>query len=297
MKLVTILDRDLIIQKAEISSIDGAVDLMSALFEQQKRVKLSSGDISTAIKERCKLGGTVFPTGITIPHARMTGFDDLIIGICIPKTPFEENGTLIRCIVVMLTSVNVSNIYLQTLSVLMKLSQDEPFFDQMCKSTKPDELLKQLQEIRVKRELMVEDIMATEMETISADATLGELADRFYQDGTSYFPVVNGEGKVVGEVTSSDLLEVGIPDYARKMENLRFLKTLEPFEDLLRKENELLVESIMHKPKILLSPSSSVIEAALKMTQHKKRHLAVMEGEQLVGILHIKDFIKKVIRG
>jgi len=44
-------------------------------------------------------------------------------------------------------------------------------------------------------------------------------------------------------------------------------------------------------------PSSSIIEVALEMTQNNKRHLPVVEGNKIIGIVSFMDLVKKVLRG
>jgi len=297
MKLVSLLDRDLILLDSDVNSLEEAVVLMTRHFTHTRKVKLPEAKLSKAIMDRNELGGTVFPNGLAIPHARVEGFDDLVIGICRPRTPFPCQEMTVRFVVIMLTSQNVSTIYLQTLASLVKMSREEELFEAVCRAETPVRLMELLEGIRVKKELLVEDIMSPGAETISPEATLGELADTFYKKDISYLPVVDSRGEFIGEVTPADLLRVGIPGYARMMENLHFLTTLEPFDDLLRHEDDWHVEKIMQVPKILLEPSYSVIEAALEMTQHQRRHLPVVKDGRLVGILHIKDFLTKVIRG
>ena len=109
-------------------------------------------------------------------------------------------------------------------------------------------------------------------------------------------PVVDEKNGFIGEGTIHELLQVGIPNYAMMIGNLDFLATFEPFEALLRNESNITVAEVMRKPKGRLKPGTSIVEAALELTQGRYRHLAVVEKGQLVGILSVTDILTKILR-
>ena len=297
MHLVNLMDKEFVRLGENVGSVEDAISLMTGLFIQERKYRLSKDNVIKAVLDREALGGTVYPSGLAVPHARIPGFGDLIIGVCTPEKPFMKNDIEVRCVVIIITSLEVSNTYVQTLAALIRISADKTRFTSLCAAEDPDNFFDIINDVQIKNEITVEDIMTEDVLSISADATLAALADLFYMKNLSYLPVVDSEGNMIGEVSSADLLKVGIPGYAMMMENLGFLKTMEPFEELLRKEEEWQVERIMRKPVVILSPDSSIVEAAQEMTQHHRSHLPVMDGKNLVGIVHINDFIKKVIRG
>ncbi len=55
------------------------------------------------------------------------------------------------------------------------------------------------------------------------------------------------------------------------------------------------VRDIMVAPVICVSPDQSVNECMILMTEKRFRHLPVMDGEKLVGMLSIGDLVKAVI--
>ena len=58
------------------------------------------------------------------------------------------------------------------------------------------------------KELRAGDYMSSNVQKISAEATVPELADAMLETGFNGYPVVNGQDQVVGIVTQSDLLEL-----------------------------------------------------------------------------------------
>jgi len=188
--------------------------------------------------------------------------------------------------------------YVNVLSTLVKISQDEELFGRMCSVSDTGGFVRLLEEsdIEVKKELTVRDIMETPVLTIGPHVTLRELTNLFYSESVSYAPVVDEDGDFIGEVDVMDLIRVGIPDYAHMMGNLRFLHSFEPFEELLKNEDKIQVSEVMREPKMMLDPDDSVIEAALELDQRKRKRLPVVRDRQVLGIVSDMDLLSKILR-
>jgi len=110
--------------------------------------------------------------------------------------------------------------------------------------------------------------------TIDPNATVIAAIRLMDEKNIGALPVVDN-GRLVGIVSERD--------YTRKV----ILKE--------RSSQEILVSEIMTKQLFMVTPSDSVTECMRIMTEKHVRHLPVLEGTDLVGILSIRDVVNWLI--
>ena len=110
--------------------------------------------------------------------------------------------------------------------------------------------------------------------TIDPNATVIAAIRLMDEKNVGALPVVDN-GRLVGIVSERD--------YTRKV----ILKE--------RSSQEILVSEIMTRQLLTVAPSDSVTECMRIMTEKRVRHLPVLEGTDLVGILSIRDVVSWLI--
>lgn len=299
MKLASMLNQDLVCTGSKAVTKSEAIDRLIQKMYKNYAFEFDKEVVEKAVLEREKLGGTTFASGIAVAHARIEGFKDLLVGVCIPENPIADGKTALRMIVLIITDPAASSMYLNTLAAFIELSKNAERFAEILKATSGNEFIEMMGkfDIRIKKELTVADIMSRELVTVTPETTIRELCNLFCANSLSYIPVLDAAGDFIGEVNITDTIRLGIPDYATMIGSLNFLKTMEPFEALLKNEATLKVSAIMKKPSFKVSEDTSILEVALEMTQNKRRHIAVVNGKKIVGVVSTMDILNKVLRG
>jgi CBS domain-containing protein len=123
----------------------------------------------------------------------------------------------------------------------------------------------------------VEDLLRgkpDQLWTVSPDATVYQALEILAAKDVGALPVVGG-GALLGIFSERD--------YARKV----VLKG--------RASRDLRVAELMVKAVVCVGPDDSIQDCMALMTEKRVRHLPVLVGERLVGIVTIGDVVKQVI--
>ena len=90
--------------------------------------------------------GTLLPSGLSVPHARLKGYDGFLIAIATPAVQIFHEGIQVRMMALMLTSQSGAPYYIPTLAQLTKISKDEVFFSRLCEANKKEEFINIIRE-------------------------------------------------------------------------------------------------------------------------------------------------------
>jgi mannitol/fructose-specific phosphotransferase system IIA component (Ntr-type)/CBS domain-containing protein len=298
MQLISLLDAKLIYFEENKQTKDEILTSMVGKICSFYKLPSCDDRLLEKVLAREKESSTVYPTGLAIPHIRMEGFNDTVICMCVPRHPIRYEDIDIRLFMLIITDKSSAKLYLNLVAAVMKLSKDKEFMEKIYQEKDGNGIYNLLKntDIRVKQELIIQDIMTPDPFVIKETATLRELGDLLGKHNVTFVPVVDEQGKLVGEVNVLQFLKVGVPDYLMMMDNLNFLRSFEPFERLFEKEEMVKVKEIMSPAEEFTYPTSSIIKVVFEMIQHQKRVYTVIDKNKVVGIVTAMDIFRKVVR-
>ncbi len=122
--------------------------------------------------------------------------------------------------------------------------------------------------------------MNSHVQTIGPEMQLGEIVTFLLKHGLSNAPVVErhgADGGLLGFVSEADCLE--------HLSNELFYGNPSPSQT---------AETIMKKHPTCVSPETDIFALTSIFTSHRYRHLPVVEGQKLVGIISRRDILKSL---
>lgn len=122
--------------------------------------------------------------------------------------------------------------------------------------------------------MQVKEVLAAkgqDVATVHPSATLSAVAQRLRLDGIGALVVVDGD-KVVGMISERDIVRT----FAEHRADIADMKVAE----------------VMTAKVITCQPDDSLTRILGMMTRHRIRHLPVMEGGRLAGVISIGDAVK-----
>lgn len=129
----------------------------------------------------------------------------------------------------------------------------------------------------------VSELMRTDVRTIASHATLAEAVQTMADAHVSGLPVVDRSGRVVGVLTTTDVLQAQAEHDDRRARTALFERTE--------------VAELMSTPAQTIATTESVRAAAQRMLEAEVHRLFVVDGDRLVGVLSQTDIARAVGRG
>jgi CIC family chloride channel protein len=131
--------------------------------------------------------------------------------------------------------------------------------------------------------MRVAELMQRSVKTVGSDASVAEAIVSLADAHISGMPVVDGAGKVIGVLSTTDVLatEAEAEDSATR-------QTL--FENTA-------VREIMTPRPFTIAPGEDIREAARQMLYADVHRLFVAEGDKVVGIISTTDIVRAVATG
>jgi CBS domain-containing protein len=125
------------------------------------------------------------------------------------------------------------------------------------------------------KQMRVADLMQTDLSTVPPDAPVAEVVQAMADGHVSGLPVVDSDGRVLGVVSATDVLQAAAEHDDRKGRTTLFEHTT--------------ARDIMTSGAITIDPDADVREAAQRMLYGEVRRLFVEDKGRLLGVVSQTD--------
>ena len=238
--------------------------------------------------------------GVRLPHARLKGLDRLLLALGTSKEGIvvdPSKNERVHLVFLVLTPKTESAAMLQILASIARFIHGEENRKALISTTSATRALRILEEsgIEVKKAVVAADLMSAPDDTVAPTATLREAVAILAHRREEGLAVVDEKGSVVGELSSSDLLQVGLPKYMNLVSNPKILSEFQPFEAFYRREDSMKVEEIMNREILTLAPETPVEIVAHELLAQNRHRAYIVSEQRLLGIICRRDIVRKVL--
>jgi mannitol/fructose-specific phosphotransferase system IIA component (Ntr-type) len=232
LNLADFFDPDLIRTDLKAKSKFEVVEQLANLF-CEKYPAMDRKAILQAVSEREELGSTSFGRGFAFPHARTNTVADLNVAVGIVKNGVGDktpDNVPIKVICLLLTPRNISRLYLQVLSGLANFARRPGILERIGTIKTREEFISLIGKsgIEVHTGISVADLMTRDLITAAPGDSLKHIANIMFKHNFDGVPVVDSEGQLLGDVSSSELIKWALPGYEKLVNDK---PDLEPFEE------------------------------------------------------------------
>ena len=130
------------------------------------------------------------------------------------------------------------------------------------------------------------------------DATIGEVIKELVDAQIGWIPVVDAEMHLLSYITDGDIVRYIAPSKPR-FYNYGELIAIEvdedTFEDKCKGLLEVPISKIISKKKVFAKVDQDIDEVADLMKKEHVRHVAVLDGEKVVGVISEKDIVRHIL--
>ncbi len=301
MKLANLLMDRRINLDLQARTKDEAVNELLDMIKEEG-VMLDYDAVLSSIREREEVEDTSYGHGFAFPHARTDAVNEMYILVGVSKKGLEGktiDNIPVHIVCLLLTPSTIAKLYLQTLSGLATFGRMENMLEKVLEIENKRDFIKLVSDtnVTVDKELMVKDVMRHKVVSVTPENTLKDVANIMFRFRLSALAVVDSNNRLLGVINDRDLIKAALPDYKSLISNLNYSLDVEPFEELLKKEDKIKVSQLYREDFEVTTPETRIVEVAAMMIFKDISRVFVTSGDNLVGVLLRKDIVNMIIRG
>jgi len=135
MTLVELLRPELILTNVPCASKEDLIkSIVEKIYSAGMAPPVSQDVLLDAILVREQIGGTLLPSGLSVPHARLKDFEGFIMALGTTGEPLFYEGTKLYLMALMISSQSGGQHYLPAVAALTKISRDAEFLSLLSRA-------------------------------------------------------------------------------------------------------------------------------------------------------------------
>lgn len=281
-----------------LDSLLAAVRETPAFLTQPPEVRNA---ICPMIEQREGYGATAIGNGIFFPHARVPGMNGLILFFATCMEPIYSvetpDGQPITMACLAVLPADKPSLGMKIVSTLSRIFSKEEARDALQNAMFPEEIVSYLAKYDVPLEsiILVRDVALPYRWTAEPDTPLREVARQLLLNRVPGVPVLDKEGKLLGEVTLTRLQRFGLPNFFLSLKSVAFVRQFDPFEQYFLKEEASIASDVMNGDVVRLEEEGTLMEAVHALAVNRRALVHICRDDVAVGYVDRVAVLNRVI--
>lgn len=299
MKLSSLFDEEHVLIQ---SGATGFVELLGTLLETMAE-DLSGGDagrVAAELERRERRRPSIVAERMCIAHLRSDEVKRFRAGLAVTEEPVahpSDAGKKIGVVFVVLAPPDKNTLMHQTVAAIQRRLASKRFIDSVMGIRLEGRIVRLIEEsgVDVKSTLSAGDIMEPIEKSVTLETGLAEAVAALAEAQHEGLPVLDDKQRLVGELTSREVLLLGMPKYMDLISDPKMLNEFEPFENYFSSESEMKVRDVCRRDVQVVHPSASIITVAHRMITENRSRAYVQDDEKVRGVVHRKSILARVL--
>lgn len=257
-------------------------------------------DIYSAMYKREMQSSTGIGNGFAFPHARMSNIRNLAVIIAVLREELDFDSVdkrPVKIVCMILTPEKKPTMSLKVMSLVAKLFSDKKAEELIYNASEPGAVLDCIRdsELDLDVSIIARDIMRDLLFEVNPEMPLRELTPVMSSNHVNAVPVVNGDKKLLGEITCAQLFHIGIPNFFTQLKSVAFISEFDPFEKYFFEESRSKAIDVMSEKFCSMPPEATLLEIVFALTVLNYSNVYVVENERLIGVVDQSTLLDQVI--
>ncbi|MGE4564168.1 MAG: CBS domain-containing protein [Victivallaceae bacterium] len=273
------------------------LSVAAAGMDALRETDLSAEVIEEKLLAREKENSTELEPGIIFPHARLSQLKRMAVILALPdapQAPKERNINFVCLLLIPEASPMPALKLMSHLANCLRTNESRQVLFRLI----ADNDLPQLREMLTpdeKKILCARDLMTGCRCRLEPEMPLRDATRQMLEHHVEIAPVLK-DGRVIGEVSCSELFKLGIPDFFSQLKSVGFIRYFDPFENYFALEAKSKVADVMTRNVRRFPDDITLIEIVFAMTVEKIPLLYIVDREdRLIGVIDQTVLLERII--
>jgi len=262
-----------------------------------------TAELSAAVLARERVLSTGVGEGFAFPHGRVEGLQGLAVSAATLAEPLEYeaiDGQPVDFAFLTITSAQQAGLGLRVVAQLSRLVQESECREALRRARDPEEFLDCItrEEGLTDPVLRARYIMRPVLLKVAVDTPLRQATHEMLRRRFEAIPVLDDDGRVVGELSCDGLFGLGIPDFFRQLKSISFVRDFDPLEKYFNEEAHSTAGDVMSTDFAALPANATLLELLYALVvQHYPKVYVVEDNGVCLGIVDRIAVLDRVIHG